>query len=121
MMEMLQGFPDNVLAVKASGDVTKQDYIEVLIPAANAAFHRHAKLRVYFETDADFKGMDAGAMWEDITYSIGHMTQWDRIAVVTSVDWIKYVVNLFGFFMLCPVKVFPPSETARARVWISET
>jgi hypothetical protein len=38
--------------------------------------------------------------------------------VVTDVDWIVQMVRLFSFLIPCPVKLFPPSETARADAWI---
>ena len=36
MIEILSGFPDNILAVEGRGDVSAEDYRKVLIPAAVA-------------------------------------------------------------------------------------
>jgi hypothetical protein len=40
MIEMLEGFPECVVAVVAKGRVTREDYDRVLIPAVEAAFGR---------------------------------------------------------------------------------
>jgi hypothetical protein len=119
MMEILKDFPDNVLAAKASGQVTKKDYDDVLIPAVSAAFARHKELRCYYAIGPGLAGFDMGAMWEDFMVGIGHWTGWERVAVVTDVEWIKHAVNAFGLFMPCPVKLFAPTEAAQVRAWIA--
>ncbi len=119
MLEILSGFPDGVLAVKASGRVTKADYEAVLIPAVKAGFAKHQKLRCYYEIGPECSGFDAGAMWKDFTVGVEFWTRWQRVAVVTGVDWIKHTVHAFSFFMPCLVKVFAPGEAAQARIWIS--
>jgi hypothetical protein len=48
MIEMLDGFADNVVAAKAISRVTREDYESVLIPRVEAAAKRHPKLRCYF-------------------------------------------------------------------------
>lgn len=52
--------------------------------------------------------------------AVGHLNRWERIAVVTNSDWIKYSIKMFSFMIPCPVKVFPLNDTAEARVWIEE-
>src|SRR5665213_1992297 len=61
MIEQLPDFPDNVLAFVCKGRVTKADYDAVLVPAVVHALTKHAKVRLYYETAADFAGMDPGA------------------------------------------------------------
>ena len=120
MMEILKDFPGNVLAIRADGRVTQKDYDDVLIPAANAAFALHPKLRVYYETAPEFSGFDAGAMWKDFMVGVSHWTGWERIALVTDIDWIKHTANAFRFFIPCPVKLFAPDESAQAREWVAQ-
>lgn len=49
MIERLKGFPDNVVAIACHGEVTKQDYDTVLIPAVEKALKTHDKLRLLYE------------------------------------------------------------------------
>lgn len=119
MIEQLTGFPENVVAVVCKGRVTRADYDAVLLPAVRRALQRHDKVRLYYETDADFAGLDPGAMWEDFKVGMQHLTRWERIAVVTNVDWIKHAVRLFGFLMPAVTKLFSPAESAQAREWIT--
>jgi hypothetical protein len=118
MIVQLSDFPNNVVAFVCKGRVTKADYDLVLVPAVRAALCANEKLRLYYETAADFAGIDAGAAWEDFKVGMEHVTRWDRIAVVTDVDWIKHMVQFFSFLMPAETKAFPRAEAARARAWI---
>ena len=119
MIKILAGFPENVVAAAASGRVTKKDYDDVLIPKIKAAFSRRQKVRCYYELGAAFSGMDLGAAWVDFKIGIGHLTQWEKVAVVTDVEWIRLAVNAFRFLMPGDVRVFGTSQATDARSWIS--
>ena len=49
---------------------------------------------------------------------VEHPNRWERVAVVTDVDWIVQMMKLLSFLMPCPAKLFPPSELAQANAWI---
>lgn len=119
MIEVLEGFPDSVVAIAASGRVTKKDYDDVLIPKVEEAFRRRRKIRCYYELGAPFSGINAGAAWEDFKCGIEHLTQWERIAVVTDVDWIRLAINAFRFLMPGEMRVFGTAQASDARRWIS--
>jgi SpoIIAA-like len=119
MIELLQGFPDNVVACVAKGQVSKRDYDQVLIPDVARALERNAKVRCYYELSPDFTGFDAGAAWEDAKIGIEHLTRWERVAVVTDVEWIRLATNAFGFLMPGEVRVFSLAQSAEAKSWIT--
>lgn len=119
MIEMLEGFPEGVVAAVAKARVSRRDYEEILIPAVEAAFRRRNKVRCYYELGRDFAGIDAGAVWEDLRVGLGHLSGWERVAVVTDIDWVRLAVNAFRFLLPGAVRVFPTSETTEARRWIA--
>ena len=119
MIEILETFPDNVLAVRASGEVTKGDYDDILMPAARAAFEKNAKLRVYYETAPDFSGFTFGAMGDDMMLGLSYLTRWERVAVVSDVHWMRSAVDAMRIFMPCPAKSFPLRDSEAAREWIT--
>ena len=118
MIEQLTGLPDNVLGFVCKGHVTKSDYESVLVPPVVDALKKHDKVRLYYETAADFTGIDPGAMWTDFKVGMEHLTRWERIAVVTDVDWIKYTMQFFSFMMPGATRVFPLAQAGEARAWI---
>ena len=118
MIEQLPDFPDNVVAFICDGWVTTADYQAVLVPAVRRALETHDKVRLYYQTGADFAGFAPGASWEDFKVGMQHVMRWERIAVVTDVEWIKHSANFFSLFMPVSTKVFPSAEAAQAREWI---
>lgn len=118
MIDVLDGFPDTVMAFSAKGRVRRQDYDEVLVPALEAALRRHDRLRVYYELGPAFTGFDAGALWEDFKVGVGHWSRWGRVAVVTDVDWIRHAVDAFRFMMPDQVRVFATAQATEARAWV---
>ncbi len=117
MIEKLETFPDNVLAFVCTGRVTKADYEMILVPAVLDALKAHGKLRLYYEIAPDFTGIDHAAMWEDIKVGMEHFNRWERIAVVTDVEWIKHTIRAFSFLMPASVKIFSITDAAQARSW----
>ena len=118
MIETIAGLPDNVVGFIAKGQLTKKDYEDVLIPTVEDALKRRHKVRLYYELGSQLTGIDAGAAWEDTKIGMEHLTRWERIAVVTNVDWIKYTVNTFRFVLPGDIRVFPTTQAAAARSWI---
>ncbi len=119
MIELLKDFPGNVVALTAAGQVTREDYQKVVIPAVERALGQHEKVRLYYQIGSDFSGIDPGAMWADTKVGMGHFLRWERIAVVTDVEWIKLSVMAFGFLMPAQVNVYSNAEADAARKWIS--
>jgi SpoIIAA-like len=80
MIEVLQGFPDQVTAYACSGHLTTADYKKILADVEDR-YTRHKKLRCYTEVANDFNGLDPGALWEDaklglLTCSTGTASRW---------------------------------------------
>ena len=119
MIETIEGFPDNVVAVTAKGKVTKNDYEQVLIPAVESTLKRHHKIRLYYELGSQFSGIDAGAAWDDFKVAVEHLTRWERAAVVTDVDWLIHMVNAFRFLIPGQIRVFPAAQAAEAKAWVN--
>jgi SpoIIAA-like len=119
MIETLPGFPDSVVAMSAKGRVTRKDYEEVLIPKVNEAFGRRGKVRCYYELGSAFSGMDPGAAWEDFKLGIEHLRGWERVAIVTDVDWIRRAISAFRFLLPGQITVFETRQAAEARRWIT--
>lgn len=119
MIETVAGMPDSVVAFKARDRVTRRDYETVLIPGVEAALKHHDKLKLYYELGPEFTGIDPGAILEDLELGIRRLPHWEKLAVVTDVEWIRQAVNAFAFMIHGKVKVFPTSQTAAARKWIA--
>jgi len=120
MLEIMQDMPDNVVAIRASGKVSGKDYDDILIPAVEGGIKRHEKIRVLYHLGNDFSGFTAGAMFDDAALGIRHLTEFEKIAVVTDAAWISRAVQFFSFFIPCPVKIFRNNDISEAKAWLIE-
>ena len=118
MIEIIPDMPENVVAFRAKGKVTAKDYETVLVPAVEAAVIKHGKVRLLYHIGDEFSGIDAGAMWDDAKVGFKHITAWERIAVVSDVDWIGNVMRFFGFVIPGQVRVFSNDQYSEAEEWI---
>ncbi|MGO9138551.1 MAG: STAS/SEC14 domain-containing protein [Syntrophales bacterium] len=55
-------------------------------------------VRVLYQLSRDFLGFTAGAMLDDAKLGIRHLTQFEKIAVVTDANWISRAVQFFSLF-----------------------
>jgi SpoIIAA-like len=120
MIELLKGFPDNVVALAVHGEVTKKDYEDVLIPAVEKTLQSHEKVRLLYEIGPDFDSYDPGAAWEDFKVGMEHLSRWERVAVITDLEWVKLSMKFVGMFMPGALRVYPIAEGAKARLWITQ-
>lgn len=119
MIQYLDGFPENIVGFAARGHVTKADYEGVLIPKIEAAFKKYPRIRLYYELGTEFSGLEAGAAWEDFKVGVEHLTRWERVAIVTDVDWIRHMVNVFRFLMPGEIRVFHTLQAGEAKAWLA--
>ncbi len=117
MIEPIESAPDGVLAFKAVGEVTKEDYESVLEPAIQATIEDRGKVRFVYVLGPDFTGYSAAAAWEDTKLGMGEIKAWERCAIVTSHDWIAHLSKAFGWTMPGHLRVFAMDELGDAMTW----
>ena len=115
MIEMIDGLPDNVVGIIAKGRVTNNDCDKILKPAMESTLKRHDKVRLYYEIGCRFPG----AAWENLRVGVEHIPQWERVAIVTDVGWVRHTVNALRFLMASEVRVFTSFQAPEGRAWIT--
>jgi hypothetical protein len=115
MMQIVEGLPDNVVGIVTKGRVTNQDCNKILKPLMETSLKRHEKVRLYYEIGSRFPG----AAWEDLRLSIEKVPQWERVAVVTDVGWVRHTVNALRFLIPGEVRVYPTNQAYQGCAWIS--
>lgn len=120
MLQRIEGLPDTVLGITATGTVTAHDYETVLIPAVEALLARHRRIRFLYHFDAAFSGFEFGAIWDDAKIGMRHLSGWERIAVVSDMEWLRTSVRLFGLALPAEVRVFSLDALDEAKRWVSD-
>ena len=119
MIEPIPDLPDNVLGFLAKGVVTAEDYESRMVPAVEAMFARHEKVRCLYHLGENFSGFEAGAIWDDAKLGIKHLRGWEKMAVA-GVDWIRGALKIFSLAMPGRFRAFHNSEFRDAKRWIEE-
>jgi hypothetical protein len=71
------------LVVKATENLTSQDYEKVFIPQLNQLIDKFGKIRVVFYLAENFTGWELGAAWDDAVFGIQHRHDFEKVAVVS--------------------------------------
>ncbi len=123
MIERIDDMPEGTDGFSFSGEVTRQDYDDVLLPALRDAIDREEPIRVLCVLGDDFEGYEAGAVWADLKtgaqYGVGHHSAWRRMALATDIEWVRHLAALFGWMSPGELRVFPLAEVGDARVWVA--
>ena len=119
MIERTSAEESPVLEFSATGRITAEDYETVIVPAIEAGLHERSKLRLLYHLGPSFEGFDAGAAWEDAKLGLEHPASWERIALVTDVEWLQVATRVIGFAMPGHVRVFENAAIDEARAWVA--
>ena len=114
MIEIVEGLPDNVVGIVAKGRVTNEDCTKILRPLMETSLKRHDKVRLYYEIGSRIPG----AKWDDLRLGVGPLPQWERVAVVTDVGWVRHTVKALRFLIGSEIRVFTTSEAGDGLAWI---
>lgn len=109
---------DNAQAVEIviAGRVSTEEF-DAVARELEVFIARHGQVRV-LEIVKEFDGMDAAALWHDIKFSLRHLKDFSRVAIVAPPDTHHLWSTLVAPFMSCEVEHFPPSEEEAARDWL---
>ena len=118
---MIADMPAGAIGFRASGEVTRDEYRDVLAPAMREAADS-GEIRLLFVVAEGFEEIRAGAMMEDakagLDLGIFKHSAWRRTALVTEVEWIAKGTRAFAWMAPGEVKVFPLAEEPQARTWV---
>jgi SpoIIAA-like len=117
VIKQLTDMPAGVIGFEANGKLHAEDYRDVLLPAVEAAA-ANGEVRIVIVI-AEFDGLSAGGLWQDLKMGVEHLRGWRRIALVTDIEWMTQMTAMFGWMTPGEVKHFPLAERDTAIAWAS--
>ena len=120
MIELIAGLPNAVVGIEAVGEVTLEDYDEVVAPAVKQALAGHETIRLLHVVGDRFTGHSASALLEDSKIGLANVRSIERIAVVTDVGHFRALMKTAGWAFPGDLKLFSNAERADAEAWVSE-
>lgn len=64
------------------------------------------KIRVPYALCPDYSGFSARTIWDDSRICVRHLIVYEKIAVVSSANYISRAVRFFSFNIQCSINIF---------------
>ena len=117
MMQMLSGFPRDVVAFVWHDDMAADEFRSALTsPARKGSSGKH-EIRLFAKLAEDHSG-EEGVSLDDGMLGAGNWRDFGRIAIVTDETWVRHMVQFFAPFVHGPVRVFSNTQAEDARRWL---
>ena len=107
---------ENLLVVKASGKLTKDDYATFL-PEVDQLIKEQHKINILFDMH-DLHGWEAAAAWEDTKFAFHHFRDIERLAVIGEKRWQKAMTVICKPFTRAEVRYFTRQQSDEAHQWL---
>jgi hypothetical protein len=117
MIKELNEMPPGVTGFEATGKLRAEDYRDVVLPALErAAATGEVRFLIVMN---EFDGMTGGALWQDLKVGFEHLRSWKRIALVTDIEWMHHLTDLFGWMTPGETKAFSAEQRDAAIAWVA--
>ncbi|MGA9827202.1 MAG: STAS/SEC14 domain-containing protein, partial [Rhodanobacteraceae bacterium] len=114
MLTIIDGLPEHVIGIRINDKLRAEDYEKQLVPLVNERLKNHRKLDLLCCIDGEWKGMEAGAVWQDLRLGLGRIGHWARMAIVSDIKWLENAVKLFRVFSPGELRHFDSNDYAAA-------
>jgi hypothetical protein len=110
---------DNLAAVEIEirGRVSMEE-CDAAATKLEAFIKRHRRVRV-LEIVHDFEGMDAMALWHNLKFSLRHLNDFSRCAIISDAKFLSIWSAIADPFTDCAVEYFEPDQVETARDWLA--
>ena len=109
---------DNVLKIVAP-DKLKADDFQLIAPQVDSLIRQYGKVRLLIDATG-FDGWDTISAFENHAGFVKtHQQKVERIAVITTHDWQRWLVGAVRIFLHPDVKTYDRSQEGEALQWIT--
>lgn len=120
MISIMETVPENVAAFRATGEVTKADYDNTVIPAIDALVKKQDKINFLLVLDTSMSNFTAGAIIKDLGVGLKHFTKWHKMAIVSESSAIKTFTDFFSYVAPGEAKGYTHAQLTEAIEWVSQ-
>ena len=121
MFEILPQSTGGLLAVRASGKLSVDDYERILFPKLNELFKVHKKLNMLVLFDEVFACWSSPqAAWDDAKIGLQHPNDFDNIALVGAPQWVEWGMKLYSLFVKGKLRLFTAGQGEEAFAWLGD-
>ncbi|MFI5161526.1 MAG: STAS/SEC14 domain-containing protein [Sphingobacteriales bacterium] len=120
MLQFINDLPDDVVGIRATGEVDKDDYERVLIPRMEELAKRQGEINYLLVLETDVQNFTIASWFEDFKLGLKNFSKWNKIAVVTDQASVEWFSDVFSHFIPGESRGYKLSELDEAIAWVSE-
>lgn len=117
-MIQIMSSPDNVVAFRAIGEITQEDYKSVVAPAIEDLVHRINEINFLFVIDTDIENFTAAAWMQDAMIGLKNFGKWNRSAIVTDSERAISFTNGFSYIVPGEFRGYKKEAFYEALNWV---
>lgn len=117
MITKIQETPDNVAAFKATGEITKQDYENCVIPEIKAKAEEFDELNCLLLLETSLENFTLEAWLQDALMGLKNLIRWNRVAIVTDNKSLRNFITVFSVFVPGEYSTYPVEDFENALFW----
>lgn len=116
-VQLITHRPDNIIGLDIDGWIDAED-IDRITKLIEPRLKQGERLRIYAEVN-NWSGMSLGAFVKDLRFSLKHLQDFDKEAIVSDRKWLQALTAVSNtLFSGIEVKHFTLDEKEQALEWI---
>src|SRR4051812_7426168 len=114
MIYQIIDLPSNIIGFKASWEVTKRDFDEVVIPCVQKHVEKMGRSNYMLVLNTSIQNYTFCSWLKDVLLSLKSLTKWNRAAIVSDSKVLKFFIDMVGVFMPGEFQVYSHAEMDEA-------
>ncbi|HEY4064959.1 MAG TPA: STAS/SEC14 domain-containing protein [Puia sp.] len=117
MIGVLPGLAPNVIGFRASGEVTREDYENVVFPEVKRYTQDGKDLNLVFYVETSPKNFSIGAWIRNMWLGLKEFTLWHRVAIISDLEKVRHFTDAISRLLPGEYKGFSPNQLDAAVRW----
>lgn len=119
MIQQITDLPENMVGLRASGEVIKDDF-DIVLQKVEEIVEKTGKLNYLLYLETSPANFTIGAWVKDGLLGVQNLTKWNRAAIVSDSEMVKKFTDVFSDIMPGEFRGFEMDNLQHAIDWTSE-
>ncbi|SKB68939.1 SpoIIAA-like [Parapedobacter luteus] len=115
----MTNFPDHVVAYRAAGTVTKDEYEAVVMARVDEVAARYGKINFIVFLETGMENYSLTAFVDYLKISFKHFSKWNRMAIVSDQRWLRMAYEALSPLVHGEIRCYPLDDFQTAKEWVS--
>lgn len=120
MIYQIIDLPPKMIGFKASWDITRRDFEEVVIPCARKHVEKMGQSNYMLVLNSSIHNYSFCSWFKDVLLNLKSITRWNRAAIVTDSKVLTFFIQLVSAFIPGDLRAYTHEDIGQAISWLSE-